>query len=114
MEDGAGVVEDCFFELHEIQKYNQIDRQPLNCVDTCELLEEHREGGNGDAAEHSSFGEERTDSYELQFVCVRGGQGDQVRPPLCGGTFLERTLSFDFEELELDERVILLKTSQTR
>lgn len=77
----------------------------FTCVYAGELLKEHGDRGDDDAAEHSARPEEGGDSYELKFECVHWGDFFEMRPAHGDGAFFEERLGFDLEVFELDEFV---------
>ena len=92
VEDGGGVVED------------GIDARPL--------LEEHGDGGDDDSLEHGSGLEEFLDGDELELEDVPGSRLTEVGEQLGDGALLKQRLGLDLEEFELDEFVLLVKSSE--
>ena len=81
-------------------------------VDASELLEEHRDGGDDDAAEHGLGAEEGGNGHELELEDVPGLELDQVGPFLRDTPLLEGRLGFDLEEFEFDEFVVFAKVAE--
>lgn len=86
--------------------------QRIRAKRACKLLEEHRYGGDDDAAEHGAGFEEGAYGYELQFENVPRGECGEVRPLEGRAAFLEDGLCFDLEEFELDEFVVFVETAE--
>ena len=83
------------------------------CIDSCELLKEHRDGSDDHPLKHPSGSEERANRHELELESVPGSELDKTRPLLRSGALLEYRLCFDLQELQFDEFVIFRQVSQT-
>ena len=77
------------------------------CIDTRELLKEHRDRRNNDPLKHRLGRKQRPDGHKLQLEDIQRRKFNEVRPFLRDVALLEHGLCFYLHELQLDQLVLL-------